>query len=318
MLSENDRFRKFHGVDAWHKAGYTGAGITIVDGEDHDRVSDGHGAKAMRTIQEFAPDVTVVHSTFSENNGADFEDITIPYIISNHICVAGASQSFKEIDGSQFDDAMEPVARACFVCMSIGNRDITQINNMLKCKYIYGISAYSLGLLNNKPVWDSVSIESDMVDFCGPINVWVPSSDGTGRYLFNGTSCARAVITGLSALVQDMAIKRTGKPLSGPMMYQFLKDCCRQIIGTGKNAQTGWGIPILPDPETVDIWKYWEASEMAFTDKDKIPTYAKSSVSLLDDLGIMQGNTAGEFMPNEKITRAEVAVALANLYRKLA
>jgi hypothetical protein len=40
------------------------------------------------------------------------------------------------------------------------------------------------------------------------------------------------------------------------MMYQFLKDCSKDVYTEDKDTKTGWGTPILPDPATIDVVKY--------------------------------------------------------------
>lgn len=56
---------------------------------------------------------------------------------------------------------------------------------------------------------------------------------------------------------------------------------------------------------------------MDYKDKENIPKWAADSVSLMTDLGIMGGNEKGEFMPTKTMTRSEVAVTLANMYKKM-
>lgn len=48
-----------------------------------------------------------------------------------------------------------------------------------------------------------------------------------------------------------------------------------------------------------------------FKDEAKIPSWALDSVKKISDKGIMVGDTNGNFRPNDSITRAEFAVAIA-------
>ena len=73
---------------------------------------------------------------------------------------------------------------------------------------------------------------------------------------FSGTSCAAPVLAGMARLVNDLFIDKTGFPLSSADMYRFFADNCRDLHTRGEDDFTGWGLPILPPPETVDVWRY--------------------------------------------------------------
>lgn len=53
------------------------------------------------------------------------------------------------------------------------------------------------------------------------------------------------------------------------------------------------------------------ATKTTFRDEAKIPSWALDSVKKVSDKGIMVGDNYGNFRPNEAITRAEFAVAIA-------
>ena len=57
----------------------------------------------------------------------------------------------------------------------------------------------------------------------------------------------------------------------------------------------------------------FEVKEMLYKDQEKIPTWAKKAVEKVTEKGWMEGDTEGNFRPNEPITRAEVAVILSRL-----
>lgn len=54
-----------------------------------------------------------------------------------------------------------------------------------------------------------------------------------------------------------------------------------------------------------------------FKDWNKVPDWAKESVKYCKDKGLMNGNDKGEFDPLRAPTRAELAVVLANLGKKI-
>ena len=59
--------------------------------------------------------------------------------------------------------------------------------------------------------------------------------------------------------------------------------------------------------------KDFEVKEMAYKDDAEIPAWAKAAVDQVTADGLMQGDTNGNFRPNDPITRAELAVVLARL-----
>lgn len=59
--------------------------------------------------------------------------------------------------------------------------------------------------------------------------------------------------------------------------------------------------------------KDFEVKEMAYKDEAEIPAWAKAAVDQVTADGLMQGDTNGNFRPNDPVTRAELAVVLARL-----
>ena len=306
MLPDNDRFRDFLGVTAWHKAGFTGKRGLTASGEDF-TVGKGHPYQTYLIFKEFAPDREVIYLPSDMKKSA-------AEVMARKVDTMWASLSVA-CGGEDQDAPMEPTTPFFSYFMSAGNKGKDDYNARLRGKYIYGGGSYHLMAdETTSPV--SYSSVTEHVDFCAPELVSFPTASGRGSP-FPGTSCAAPVLTGMAALVNDFFIDKTGKPLSSAMMYQFLRDCSVDMTTVGKDTKTGWGAPILPPPETIDIWKYWEASKMDYKDKENIPKWAADSVSLMTDLGIMGGNEKGEFMPTKTMTRSEVAVTLANMYKKM-
>lgn len=56
----------------------------------------------------------------------------------------------------------------------------------------------------------------------------------------------------------------------------------------------------------------YEVKEIYFSDVDSISDWALESVKILNDLGIMQGNTDGTYLPKKVATRAEIATVFYN------
>ena len=90
---------------------------------------------------------------------------------------------------------------------------------------------------------------------------------------------------------------------------------------------------ILPKAKTVAGHKHWnntscpgeyfplekmlKGAEMMFRDENEIAEYAKEAVNKLAELGIVRGDTDGNFRPKESITRQDMAVVIDNLLKKI-
>ena len=55
---------------------------------------------------------------------------------------------------------------------------------------------------------------------------------------------------------------------------------------------------------------------MEYTDKDKIPVWAREGVAYCTANGLMDGVDGGRFDPNGVVTRAQLATVLARLANK--
>lgn len=263
MLPENKRFRDFLGVTAWHKAGYTGKRVLVASGENFERYPSTHAGETYRVFREFCPDAEAIYlpvaqGTFGATIQSKFVDYSIPEIIKRGVHVVWASLS-PSVDGKFLDEPMKQIPY-CTVLMSAGNDMGDAYNKFLTCEAIYGVGAYLLMADSSSPVPAHYTSITDYVDFAGPAGVEIPSANGNFSYPFSGTSCAAPVLAAMCALINDFFLDKTDRPLSSQMMYQFLQDYSKDIGVKGKDNKTGWGAPILPPPESIDIGRY--AGEM--------------------------------------------------------
>lgn len=267
MLSDNKRFRDFIGVTKFHEAGYTGKRVLVASGEDFYRYATSHSGETYRVFREFCPEAEVIYlpvidGTFGSTIDSKFLTYSIPEIVKRGVNIVWASQTVS-VNGSFLDEALKQINPFCTVFMSAGNDGADGYNRFLDSEHIHGIGAYRLMYGTNDIAPVQYSSISDKVDFCAPTDVYIPSANGGYNYKFGGTSCACPVLAAVSALINDFFIDKTGQPLSSQMMYQFLKDYSKDVYIQGKDTKTGWGAPILPDPNSIDIDKYATREEPA-------------------------------------------------------
>lgn len=245
MNPENNRFRDLLGVTAWHKAGYTGKRGLTFTGES-ETTPHLHGGLTREAHLEIAPDRQIVCPTPNSTYATNTFDIPVVYAKAKELDADVMFQSYLG-DNNGWDSPDMP--DTFFISAGAGNDGSGEWSERIEAEQVYGIAALTL-MADGKVLTAYYSSDSPYNDFAVPANLW----------LFNhqevGTSFAAPVLAGLVALVNDMAIEKTGRPLRANAMYRFLKDCCVDVAAKGKDEDSGWGMPVLPPPETVDIWRY--------------------------------------------------------------
>lgn len=267
MISKNDYIREWLGVDVWHKKGYTGKrGLTLtaepIPGESH-------AQSTLAVFKEIAPDREVRHRMFSDTKLQAWSFIDFVNEC-NADCMYMSLSSQTNTEG----DSVEPMLNAMWperfsMFVSAGNDGRAKYNRIIDRNKCYGVGAVCIqwnkryGNGNPMPgaklmIYPAVyTSEDDDVDFGGITDVYAKEIGPA----FDGTSCAAPVLCGMVALVNDFFIDKTGKPLKHGAMYQFLKDNCYDVSEDGKDIMTGYGVPRLPDPDTIDIWKYQDLTD---------------------------------------------------------
>lgn len=267
MVSKNDYIREWLGVDVWHKKGYTGKRGLTLTGEPIPGGS--HAQATLATFKEIAPDREVRYKMFTDTptQAHGFIDY-VKECGADCMYISLSNQS--STDGDQVEDYFDACWPERFsLFLSAGNDGYATYNKMIEREKAYGVGAvelrWSVSYGNGKPAPGAqmlvmpasyTSVDDD-VDFAGIAAIYV-SENGQPM---NGTSFSGPVLCGMVALINDFFIDKTGKPLKHEAMYQFLKDHCYDVDNNGKDKHTGYGVPRLPDPDTIDIWKYQDLTD---------------------------------------------------------
>ena len=321
MSNPNQAALDYCGVSAWHDAGYTGKLGLSATGEQFDpkgtelegfveepfkglydnQLEEGHAYQTTYIHHLFAPERTIVQIPYRLS---DFQRLNAGCINGREVDVMYLSVS-SNMNGRAYDDTLKRFPRMSFFSAA-GNYGGEKFNQLLYAEGIYGVGAVEVPSMK-LPAYSS---ESNEVDFCGPTALRVYYANGA-TVAFQGTSCATPALAGMAACVNHFFIEKTGKALTREKMYQFLKDCCRDLGSAGKDPKTGWGLPILPKPEEVDISRYTGVTDNMFTDIKG--HWAESVIEEVVKVGLMNGFPDNTFRPDEPLTRAQAAQMIKNV-----
>lgn len=281
MANDQQTARNFKatGVDKFHAAGYYGERVIAASGEKWDwEEGDGdgcylnpfgyiggthHGSLTAGVFHGVAPKAKLVMvnsgGRFSgDSYKTDLMDKGFPYFEENGVTCMTTSLSVTHGSKPFYNDLdawLEKLPNfvPCWCAGNDGEGTVCKIGREGYSPEVIVVGAAEPG---SKGKWKTTgfsgsSTEQWVVDFCAP------------GYAFgsSGTSVATPFLCGMIALVNDFFIDKTGKPLTRKAMIQFLKDYCVDIEYEGPDFRSGYGMPCLPDPADIDIWKYQTKDE---------------------------------------------------------
>ena len=259
----------FLGITKFHENGYTGKNITIAskemiiegifdDVECDDYFSTDtsksakHGTTVMDYIRQVVPDARKIACDFSgitEKNVWKCEGME--KLLSNPPQVF-TSSSYNSSDSQEhhMKKYRELREKGCFLVHGAGNDGEDGVLNVVKNDVFKAVAAYKL--FCGKPKKESFSSVGEEVDFASLDNL--RASWDNKRH--TGTSFSAPIFAGMVGLVQDFFIAKTGKQLDYENLLQFIKDNCIDVDEEGKDDKSGFGLFILPNPNSIDIAKY--------------------------------------------------------------
>lgn len=301
LIARNDYIRRILGVEAFHKAGYTGKRVTIASAEDFAAAKDtDHAKSSYETARQIAPDAKYI-TLRPFPSGADDLTTYYPQLIKR-AKENNVSAWFGSVDCARASILDDPLATypEMTVFFAAGNGGEDSASHFIASPDVYGVGAVNLKNDNWTPAsYTSVSEDVDFASFAG---IYTPNGSK-----FIGTSCATPVLAAMAALVNDFFIDKTGKPLTRDKMYQFLKDNAVDVYLPGADEKTGWGVPILPDPDYIDIAKYAEVEEVVtYKTIEDVPEWGRDIIKRYIDMGAIQGTGNGEINVSHDLVRCLV------------
>lgn len=268
------------GIAAWHKAGYTGKNIRIanMEGTDpalhffHGKIKDPfnnvsgvgknyHGHQTADILHQVVPEADIYILSSSGRYGSktaegDFVDVSIPFMEEEEIHLVNASLGGVDnpILNARIRQAQE---RGTAFVTSAGNEADSGVGGYARSGVWIAVGA--VHLQNEKIVPASYSSIDEEVDFVQFSNLYVHDArPGYEHRTFQvqGTSFASPAICGMLALVQQFFLEKTGRTLTQNELYEFMKDHSIDLWEPGHDPETGYGLFVLPDTDSIDIRKY--------------------------------------------------------------
>lgn len=298
----NDRLRSFLGIDVWHKLGYTGSRCVVGNAEDGAKAGKyEHAYQTYSVIKEVAPDCEVLYLPAHGTHNETYMSEQIKTMIERGVCVWTSSILYGYYD-TRIEKAFEPIKDFCTMLIAIGNDNTKDFAKLSRASLVYGVGAGMLPVGKNE-VWpEDFSSTTEHVDFVS-LDRW-----DINDVQCVGTSFAAPALAGLCALVNDLFIDKTGKPLTSEMMYLFLKDNAHDMLDAGKDFKTGWGYVTLPSPDQINIGRYTMQDKELETKVAAASEWARDSWRRAILAEITDGTN-----PQGSITREQVVVMLDRL-----
>lgn len=302
---ELDKQLKYCGIDKYHKQGYKGKDIVILNHEANTE----HALMTTRVLKEVAPEATIINAsvkTHIKNNviqyhyynieGVDYtpEEMYIKYR-PDIMSVSFIGSKTDEL----LEDILKPlIEKGLIICCAAGNEGSGGVKGKYKniditVGAVHFIDDY--GQVPQRIFYSSFDIDKISVDFMG----FLGSRGG-------GTSAATPFVAGQIALI----MQKYGR-MKQDKMKQLLIKCARDINMPGVDEATGYGIIIMPEGE-IDM------SDINLKFSDVSDTrWSKNSIDFCVREGMLKGYPDGTFRPEGTITREEFATIIHRILEKV-
>lgn len=321
----------FLGITRFHELGYKGQGVKVAS---HEKIIEGvfddvfvlnygqkgndydeHGTLVMDYISQVVPEAEKLSIDSDDRimNGK-LESKAINYLLENTPDFLGTANHSGLIDDDRLIPYYQEIYnKGCFLVCSAGNKKKT-INKLAQGDLWKAVGACNYN--RGKPKVHDTYVDGEEMDFVSFHNLYSSYNRTTNK----GTSFSYEIFMGMLALTQCFFLEKTGKKLSHEKLMQFAIDNSIDLGEEGKDIETGYGLFILPDPNTINISKYCEdykESEIGMTrynTLEEVPDWGKDTVSKLMQKGALKGDENGALDMSEDLLRTLVIHDRLGLY----
>lgn len=299
----------FTNISKYHEQGFTGKDIVVFNTESENQ---SHGKMTNMVLKQFAPDIVILNGTtggrtsggivleyYVTHKGVkyDFEEFIIKFNVKLMTTSLVNTQANKAIQ-----DYLKGVQERTGLIMfcAAGNEGTAGADG----KYVKNDTAIAAGAAyiyeNGKVDITHYSAVDDEVDFIAPM--------GTG----SGTSAASPAITGMTACLLSKYGDFTQKEC-----VEILKSIALKVDENDKSPKYGWGLPILPLTDKLEVLEKIRGDKMAdFKDVEET-RWSKPAIDRCVAEGLLLGFEDGTFRPTEHVTREQMAQILVRVLDKI-
>lgn len=287
----------FTNVSKYHKQGFTGKGITVVNTEFIPS-EDGHAEMTTGVLKEYAPDAFIINSILLGSK----RDRRIYY-----------NKEYIELE-----EAIKRFNIKVFTNSFSTSSDDTTLNYYRELQEKYGVIFFSAagndGIDGVRKGWHkndvAIAVGAAVIRENGTVDITHYSAIdnevdfiapmGTG----SGTSAASPALVGMTALL----LQRYGD-FNQKECVEILKSISMDIGIKGKDPKYGWGLPILPLTDEIIIVG---GTTMVFKDIEET-RWSKEAIDFCVEKGLLVGFEDGTFRPTEFVTREQLAIILQRI-----
>lgn len=285
-----DVFEKLN-IHEWHRAGYTGKGVRIMeleganplnpqfdnmlindfdDGLEKGDLNNSHGSKVFDVIHQVCPDSKLFVGSSSTS---DIISKTVPYIDKNDIHLVGASLGGFDREKVNIK-IRELKEKGVAFFTSVGNTGDRGAGEFAKSEE--WINTGAVHLKKGKPYRPSYSSIDEVLDFTCYSNIYIESDKKDGYWFKQqGTSFSNPLLMAMAGLINQKALEEIGRVLCQSEIEGIFKDNVMDLGKVGRDEYYGHGLVILPNPKDLKLSNYVMGNKKEKTSKTNMKEQSK-------------------------------------------